>query len=37
MAVDGGSDTPDSKIRVREIREGGIIHSDGFVKVNDTI
>ena len=33
MAIKGGSDTPYKNVYVRELREGGAVHKDGFVQV----
>ena len=34
MAIKGGSDTPLKNIYVRELRQGGAVHNEGFVQVD---
>ncbi len=37
MAIKGGSDTPYKNVYVRELREGGAVHKDGFVQVQSAV
>ncbi len=37
MAIKGGSDTPYKNVYVRELREGGAVHKDGFVQVQPAV
>lgn len=34
MSVEGGARTGDQRMRVRDIREGGVIDNDGFIQVH---
>ena len=37
LTIQGGVDTPTPGIIIREVREGGAAHNDGFLKVRHNI